>query len=236
MLQIDETYPDFTHTGYSVTHDTLMLLAVSATGAMDTVLRMPASESLNWLAPTGMRLQLLDMPLRAEMKGALANDVIVIADGIRRQLEIRSSDGALRALSRVRPDNVRTVSEADRDRFVEFTVERAEFGSADPAERRRNARDQIEMVPDGHAIPPFDLILADGSNVWVRDYVPPWSEDSPRTWTVLDGEGRAVARVTTPAGVTVTHVAPDRITGIARGEFDEQYVVVHRLVRGAPSQ
>lgn len=111
----------------------------------------------------------------------------------------------------MRPDNVRTMSDADRDRFVDFAAERSASSHVDPAVRR-------------DAAPPFHLILADGSNVWVRDYVLPWNEDSLRTWTVFDDEGRAVARVATPDGVTVTHVAADRITGIARGEFDEQYV------------
>lgn len=87
----------------------------------------------------------------------------------------------------MRPDNVRTMSDADRDRFVDFAVERSASSHVDPAVRR-------------DAAPPFHLILADGSNVWVRDYVLPWNEDSLRTWTVFDDEAERLHASRHPTG------------------------------------
>jgi hypothetical protein len=240
LLEVMESHPDLTRADYSYSRDTLAVVAVPQTGEPITILRIAGSETLFWLAASDGQpsyVVTIELPFATHVVAAAIEPGLFVAHGLRRQIEIHDMTGTLRSISRITPDRVRPLTPGDRDRFVQLQVDRArESGQVDPTARERIARDQVDMVPSDHVVPPFDRILTDGTGVWIRDYVLPWEAERPQTWTVFDSEGRALARATTPAGMLVTHISADRITGIVRGDFDEQYVVTYGLLRRSENQ
>jgi hypothetical protein len=81
-------------------------------------------------------------------------------------------------------------------------------------------------------LPAFDRLLVDtGDRIWIRDYVPSWANDQPQQWTVHGPDGIPLARVTTPAGMTVTSISNEYVVGVTRDELNVQYVLLHRLER-----
>ena len=82
-------------------------------------------------------------------------------------------------------------------------------------------------------MPVFGRVLVDAEQrIWVRDYIAPWAGDLPQQWTVLDPEGRPLARVETPVGLDVMHIGAEHVTGVVRDELDVEYVVVYRVENG----
>jgi len=234
LLERMEPHPDPGMGGYQYSRDTLAVLRFGLGTSMQTLLRVPGSERLFLTATANgqpsYRVR-MPLPFAANVSSTMAHSGIVIADGFQRQVERRNGSGSLRTVTRFADREPRFLTSEERARFVDFSVAQMPSGT-DPSAAASSAQDKLEMVPSGHAIPPFDVMLADALGyVWLRDYHLPWEAAAPQNWTVLDQANRPIARVTTPAGVTVTHVRQDRITGFRRGELDEQYVVVHRLSR-----
>lgn len=229
-----ESHPDVSSADYQYQRDTVALRVYGPTEQGETILRAPGSEALFYIGTnaSGRPSYTLRMPLpfAARVQSTIANDEIVTAHGLNRQIETRDMAGSLRRITRV-ASTTAALTQTQRERFIEHNVEES-AGNMDAVTARKNAEVWLGILSADHKVPPFDQIIVDTSGyVWVRDYMMPWESNEPQHWTVLDAESRPAARVRTPAGVTVTQVAEDRIVGVARGAFDEQYVVVHRLQR-----
>ncbi len=234
LLEHMEPHPVLTSADYQYSRDTVTVLSVGPGEGSDSIFRMPGNETMFYIGTSGGRpaytLQ-MPLPFAAQVVSVSVGNAIVTANGFDRQIEVRDLSGGLRAITRFAGDQPRPLLDEEKSRFLDYSVEQASPG-LDPTVARRNAEDWLETLPPGHARPPFDQLLSDeDDHIWVRDYQPPWNAEEPQQWTILDREGRPLARGTSPAGVTITHISHDFITGITHGDFDEQYVVVYRVIR-----
>ena len=79
------------------------------------------------------------------------------------------------------------------------------------------------------------LVAGDDGTIWLRRYDPVVTEtgEPMREWWVLDSGGSPLARALTPDGLEVKLVTDDTVWGIERDELDVEYIVRHRLNKGA---
>jgi len=114
---------------------------------------------------------------------------------------------------------------------VMYVVEAATArGASNLGTVEENAKIRLAVIPEGHTVPAFDWLITDADGrIWLRDFVPPWSESAEYDWTVHSTTGRVERRVSTPANLNVTHVRGGHVTGVVRDSPDVEYVVVSRL-------
>lgn len=221
------------HPDFNYNHDTLTVIIPRPVG-LDTIMRRPGTEGAVWARFSGgqpVAMQQMGIPFAHEVRAAGTGARLALIDGEAHQLEIRDWNGSLRALSRRADSPVVPISDDDREGYVDAMVQSAvERGSTELGAAERNARDVIATVPEGHTFPWLDDVLQETSGaIWIRDFVPTWLDPTDRTWTEYDPDGVVRRRVTLPAGLTVMHVASDRVTGVERDSLDVEYVVVYRI-------
>jgi hypothetical protein len=178
---------------------------------------------------------------------AAADAVLATGMGDAFEVAMRDSTGALRRIVRVmEPD--RPLTAADIDRYRAFVF--AEF-RGNPTERRQMADDLDGSKLPG-TLPAFaELAIDRTGNLWVRRYdhfdavqffndapVPGTREwrtkvlpDEPRTWTVLDPEGRLLGDVQTPAGFIVHEIGDDWMIGVWRDALDVEYIRLYAIIK-----
>lgn len=235
LIRADLATPDLTRAEYTRSRDTTMVLAFASPDAIDTIVRLPGTEALDWL---GLNADgrpsytiRMDLPFARRTLAAAHANGVVIADGSRRQMLFADAAGVVRRIVRRADDGPRAVSAAQRDSFIAHSVRLArEQGRVEPGVAAKNAGDRVGMLPADHPQPAFDRLLVDPAGpVWLRTFTPAWKSDEVQHWTVFDADGRAIARATTPAGVEVMHVRDGHVTGLVRDSLDVQYVVVHAI-------
>jgi hypothetical protein len=114
---------------------------------------------------------------------------------------------------------------------------RAEFDGAiqslatmTPATMRQAMIQQLSAVPVPSRLPPVSALLTDTEGLL-------WVQTTPAGGTALDflvmqNDGRVVARVRVPMGLTVFDIGRDYVLGSYSDSDDEMHVVVLRLRRG----
>jgi hypothetical protein len=233
LIRADLSTPDLTRAEYTRSRDTTMVFAFATTAAIDTVVRVPGTEALDWLGLSAEGRPSytirMDLPFAPRTLTAAHREGLVVADGGQRHMLLVDAAGTERRIVRRADDAARPVSAAQRDSFIAHSVRLArEQGRVEPTVAAKNAGDQVGMMPADHPQPAFDRLLVDAAGpIWLRAFTPTWKADEAQHWTVFDADGRAIARATTPAGVEVMHVRDGHITGLVRDSLDVQYVVVH---------
>lgn len=85
-------------------------------------------------------------------------------------------------------------------------------------------------------VPPVreTMMDADG-NIWVRRFDPVELDtgEAFSEWWILDPDGVPLARALTPADLRVRHIGADFVWGTEQDEFDVDYIVRYRLVKGS---
>lgn len=120
----------------------------------------------------------------------------------------------------------RPVTPGDRAAYVEEQV--AEASTDNEA---RQLRTLLAEMPFPGAFPPYQALATDASGyLWVQDYRAP--SDGAPSWTVLDSEGRAVARLTTPPRTRLLEIGPDYLLAQSLGEMEVESLTLWRLRRG----
>jgi hypothetical protein len=234
FTRTQQTFHFGTNQTYTWTRDSVAIGVWSPAGA-DTLVRLAAGEHAQWLRFTnGVPTHTMQMPLpfaHVTASGA-TRESIVLARSEAGQLEFLDRAGNLRRIARAGAPPL-PVTGADRDRYVEFSVESARRRSSpNLSEVSTDARDRLAILPEGHVMPPFDRVLVDSEDrIWVRDWVPVWAPPVPRAWTVYGPDGRVRARAVMPAGLDPMHIDGSHVTGVTRDEMDVEYVTVHRIQR-----
>jgi hypothetical protein len=221
--------------GITYSRDTLSVFVVSAEGQLDTVMKTPGKDSGVWAEFSGGRPErsaAIGLPF-AHLAFAVATaDHFAIVDGKSNEVRFYDWNGSIVLISR-RPDlNAVALTDDDRRRYVAEAVKGASGGSG-PASRsvmEENARNQVDALPYGHAMPAFDAILSDSEGrIWLRDFVPTWVDKKSNAWTVINRSGRVERRVAVPENIALTQVGHDYVTGVVRDSLQVEYVVVYRL-------
>jgi len=119
----------------------------------------------------------------------------------------------------------RPVTEAMLDAAFEERI--ADADDEDEVRRLRSAR-KDERSPTH--LPAFQSILIDRAGLtWVEDYRTPL--DSDPAWTVFDGAGEIVARLSTPPDLQLLDVGMDYVLGRVVDDFGVEYIRLHHLDR-----
>jgi hypothetical protein len=221
--------------GFNPTRDSLLLMVYSAAG-VDSVARLPGDETSTWVQfDDGRPSRMMQWGLGygyLTLTGS-TRDHFIVARGEHGQIEMLDSIGTVVRVSRRDDLRPAPVTQADRDHFVQYWVEEARArGVANLVEIEQGRRDEMHVLPEDHAIPPFDRLLVDAEDrIWLRDYAPEWLPGPAQMWTIHDGDGRALARISIPHNLVVTHVGPEYVTGVERDELDVETVAAYRIER-----
>ena len=212
----------------------LVLVPSSSRDAVDTILRLPGREAVTWVDYTDGRpiaTQQMSLPFgETTLITGIAGGPVVIRNG-QNDVAFFDSRGDLTALARRSDVASPRVSTSLREEFVAHAVERGVAMGMQENAIRSASEDRISFLAADRRVPAFDLVLSNPveDRVWLRDFLPEWRRDEAREWTVHDSTGRVVARVTTPPGLDVMHVASGHIVGVERDSVGVEYVVVYAL-------
>lgn len=85
-------------------------------------------------------------------------------------------------------------------------------------------------------VPPVrETMLAADGNIWVRRFDPVELDAGQvfSEWWILDSLGSPLGRALTPADLRVRHIGADFVWGTEQDEFDVDYIVRYRIVKGS---
>lgn len=239
LVAVESPNHNFGGFEYNYARDSIFAVLVSDVSEPDTLLRLPGKEAVTWVdyingQPRGT--QQMELPFgQGTLVGGLDRSVAVVRSG-EGNLVFFSPDGrAIHSAHRSDLDPP-PVSPELRQRYLDSEAERAMAAGASRDLARAGAEERLNLLPDGQRVPVYDRMLIDqvGERIWLRDFMPPWTGDDPQSWTVHDKRGRILARLTTPAGFNVMHVARDRVVGVSRDGMGVEYVSIYPLERPPP--
>lgn len=119
------------------------------------------------------------------------------------------------------------LSGAEWDRFAESYDA---FLREHPEERSFVPRFDLYEKPSTR--PAYSRLVVDTTNrIWVQAYgaYGPFKVDSSRSWTVINTDGRLLAHVQMPDGLTVLAITGTTVIGVVRDEFDAEHISIHSL-------
>jgi len=85
-------------------------------------------------------------------------------------------------------------------------------------------------------VPPVgNVLLAADGNIWVRRFDPVELDtgEAVNEWWIMDPDGAPLARALTPVGLQVRHIGADFVWGTEQDEFEVDYIVRYRVVKGS---
>jgi hypothetical protein len=121
----------------------------------------------------------------------------------------------------------RKVTRADIDRF------RSDFinGLGESEQDRQFAR-FLPEVPVAELFPAYSHMRRDRvGNLWIAEYRRP-HHTGPRSWTVLNSDGRWLGDVNMPDGLHVWDIGDSYVLGVVTDEFDVEHVRMYMIAKG----
>jgi hypothetical protein len=235
LIAEERINPNLGGNEYNLARDSLLvLLTSSARDDVVPVMRLAGREAMTWVdyvggTPVGTRQ--MKLPLgQVTLAGGTGNRIAVIRSG-HDELALFDETGTLVRLARRSDVDPPQISSSLRQAYVADYVEWAQQVGLSAASAKTAAEDQLDLLPEGRAVPAFDRLLTDAAaeQIWLRDYLPERVSHQARNWTVHDLSGQVVAQVTTPPGFDLMHIGTGHLTGLERDEMGVEYVVVYAL-------
>ncbi len=116
------------------------------------------------------------------------------------------------------------VSAADLKYYRDQAIARI----SDNQQRKAEFERSWDEVPKPGRYPYWGTVMVDkGGNLWISD--PQLARPTPLGWNVFRSDGRLLARVTMPERFIPKEIGLDYVLGVARDEFDVEYVKLYRL-------
>ena len=170
-------------------------------------------------------MMVIGHPFGRSSPSAIWRGIILISPNDTYEIRGYDTSGALELIVR-REHPLREVSQADIDAYVAEQL--ADVEGDELAEE--NVRFRFEGFPTVESFPAFESLKVDARGyLWVEEYRMPGVERT--VWTVFDAEGHVQGLVETPLGLDVYEIGEDYILGLARDDFDIEYVQIFRLTR-----
>lgn len=164
------------------------------------------------------------LPFGKTTVAAVTPDQFWLGTGDSWEIRVHTLDANLSRI--VRFD--RTQEPVTRDLRAAALDERLE--NADDNTPEQTVRRQFEEMPSPDLIPPYQILTVDALNhAWIGEYLLPGAD--ARTYTVVDGDGRAVGRVTLPPRTSPLEIGTDYILGLTRDDLDIEQLTLWRLTR-----
>ncbi len=124
------------------------------------------------------------------------------------------------------------VTDALRDAYLG-----EQLADVDDADEARQLRERHADMPSPELVPPYEHFVVDVlQHLWIGEYVLP--DQSARTYTIVDPEGRATGRLTIPERTLPLDIGADYVLGLTRDDLDVERLTLWRLERerrSAPS-
>lgn len=202
----------------------------TASALGDTIVRMPGGEFFRIMLVGDGIIQLMNnpAPYGRQHQLVVAGERIYTGTGDRYEIAVHRPDGTLERLIRRQVEN-RPVTGELVDRFRERALEDAQSD-----QRRRQVEQFLADAPFPETLPSYRSMNVDAAgNLWVERYRAPGEEPAVRD--VFDPEGRWLGAVELPAGLRVLEIGEDYVLGVARDEFDVEYVRLYRIDKGRGS-
>jgi hypothetical protein len=149
---------------------------------------------------------------------------VALSDGQAYEIAVAELDG--REFRVRRASERRRVTREEVTRFVDDYVARY------PRARQREVRDRFDDVTPPSHMPTHSALAFDpAGNLWVESYRLPWDDDSPRTWSVFDPDGRWLGDLVLPDGLRVYEIGEDYVAGVETDEMGVEYVRLYGVVK-----
>lgn len=192
----------------------------AAAEPLDSILSLPETEVL--IQGTGNEVFQSHRPFGKVLQLRVAGDRLFV--GTADTYEIREYDpsGRLRRI-------VQRHHEAARVTEADIAAVKAARREARRAERHQLPEEPNDAVVFPERKPHFgDLLIADDSTLWVREYDQP-ARDQPSRWELFAQEGRWLGYVILPPRFSPTHIGADFVLGVRPDDYDVPHVQLLRL-------
>ena len=211
-----------------VRRDPVPLRRASGTGVVgDSIGTVPGNEQ--FVVATGRYVSSMERAFGRRSVIGVRGTSTLVATGDRDEVMVFDRRGRLDALWRIaRP--ARAID--PKDTTVLALRQRAQMSQL-PPEFAAAMRRAIDSTGLPAALPPYDQMVVDETGAtWLRDDVGPIRRDTAASrWTVIDGKGRWLGSVVTPARFVVHQVTRDRIAGVWTDPDGVEQVHLYRLHR-----
>lgn len=195
--------------------------------ATDTVLARDGFEYLLYIRYQGDQYigrGAVVVPFGGQDLMAIGPGRVALSDGQDYDIAVAEIDG--RELRVRRAIERRQVTREEVTRFIDDYVARY------PRERQREVRDRFDDVTPLSLMPTHSALAFDpAGNLWVENYRLPWDDDSPRTWSVFDPDGRWLGDLEMPDGLRVYEIGENHVAGVERDEMRVEYVRLYRVMK-----
>lgn len=198
--------------------------AVYVVGPDGAVLRrlgdLPGGEVVPMTSPSGGR-GAAPRPLGRASHVAAIGDAVAISSADSAFVSFVDATG--KSTRHDVPVTLRAPTQAEFDAAIEA------LASMSPAANRQEAISQLAAIPMPARLPPISALYSDTEGLlWVQT-TPPGGR--ALDFLVLQREGRLVARVRVPRGLTLFDIGRDYVVGSYTDSADEMHVAVFRLRR-----
>ena len=165
-----------------------------------------------------------ERPLAATGAGIAVGSTFARTTGAAAEVRLNSVSGEGRTIARwdMTPQPL-DAGAAEHWRAEDMAVRRSEVD--------RFLRERwLEVVTFPDQLPVTESLMAGDDRVFAQEFQLPWAR-GPRGWLVFDDGGRLVARLETPADLTVHAIRDDVVAGVARDAFDVERVRLYPVTR-----
>jgi hypothetical protein len=204
-----------------------LLVRVSRDGTEKDTLGPIAGEEFFKVGRPREGLAVRVVPFSTTTAVAWRRDRFYIGETGTAEVRVLRYDGTVERLIRWDRSAV-AVTPADRDGFADTVLSRLR-----QQRRRPDYQRWLAAVSFPDSTPTFRTLAVDPSgNLWVRR----WSNvNSTRDqWLVFTADGRLIAKVEMPLGLTILHLGDHAVLALWRDELDLEYVGSFRIVRAGP--
>ena len=202
--------------------------ATFADGARDTVASIVRGQAQPWTLDG--RVGLSRVPFGRSAVFAVHDERVYVGEGRVPELHVFEATGQTRRIRWNAPSLA--ITDEDWDHFEESY---ADFLREYPEERDLVPALESYVRPDFR--PAYASMRVDGAGrVWLQHYgsYGPFSPDPSSEWTVIGADGRWLAEVTLPEGLTVLTVGGRFVIGLVRDQLDVPEVRVYPLPPDLP--
>jgi hypothetical protein len=205
--------------------DRTRFVLTGSDGSLETTFaELPSSEVYAEIDENEARVFMV--PFSKFPAGALQGDLAYAGTGDTYEILVWNLAGDMIRIIRMDQDPI-PITPADVTAYIEERLE----GFEDEAQRNL-MRENYQKPPPLDRMPAYRRFLTDDLGcLWVEEYRRP-GDDVP-VWTVFDGEGTVLGRVSLPSGLYLREVGEDYVLGVLADDLDVEYVQMFRMERPA---
>jgi hypothetical protein len=177
---------------------------------------------------SGGMFQAASLPFGRRTAAAIGRDQFWLGTGDSWEVRAYTLDAQLERIVRFDRPQMR-VTDALRDAYLA-----EQLADVDDANEARQLRERHAAMASPEMVPPYQHFAVDAlQHLWIGEYVLP--DQTVRTYTIVDQDGRATGRLTMPERTLPLDIGADYVLGLTRDDLDIERLTLWRLERGRRS-